>query len=242
MDLTRRHFSSINSTNTWAKEHTDELPRDKITLITADTQTGGRGRFNRQWKSPPGENIYATFCLCVEKPPQQIGNLPQVLAVSAAAVLKNLHFQPELKWPNDILLSGKKVGGILAETTSVTNQLCVIIGIGLNINMPLETLKQIDQPATSLIVEAGHRFSVETVLQELQAEFTENIKLFFSDGFSPFLETYREYVTQNPEKTVRFHDNRKIWEGTLHSINEDGSLCLRLPGGEIKTFIAGEIL
>jgi BirA family transcriptional regulator, biotin operon repressor / biotin---[acetyl-CoA-carboxylase] ligase len=243
MKINRIHFNSIDSTNTWAKQHAQELAQDALTLITAHTQTAGRGRFKRKWESPPGQNIYATFCFFREKFSAEIGNIPQVLAISTANVLKELHvnLKPELKWPNDVLLSEKKIAGILAETTFV-NKLCVVIGIGLNINMPIDLLQQIDRPATSLCVETGQIWDVEFVLKHLEEEFIQNLKLFFQKGFSPFLETYRLYMANIGTKKIRFHDNQRIWEGTFHSITQEGALNLTLPSGEIKTFIAGEIL
>lgn len=241
MQIIRKHFDSIDSTNTWAKEHAHELPHDKITLVTAHTQTAGRGRFKRRWESPPGQNIYATFCFFVEKHFEAIGNIPQLLALSTVTVLKKLNFNATLKWPNDVLLSDKKVAGILAETTMV-DKLCVVIGIGLNVNMPQELLQQIDRPATSLMVESGMVFDKEMVLKELQNEFIKNLDVFFTDGFTPFLEAYRQHMPMDSNKITRFHDNRNVWEGTIHAINDDGSLSLKLADGTIKTFIAGEIL
>lgn len=241
MDIIRKHFESIDSTNTWGKQHAQDLPRDKITLVTANEQTAGRGRFKRRWESPPGQNIYATFCFFIEKHHAGIGNIPQVLALSTAIVLKALDFQPTLKWPNDILLSGKKVGGILAETTPLSDQLCMVVGIGLNINMPLELLKKIDRPATSLMVEASHTFDIEQILQKLSHQFANDLEQFLAEGFFPFLEPYRNSLAHDIGKTIQFHDNRVVWEGSLHSINNNGSLNLKLPSGEIKTFIAGEI-
>ncbi|HEV8052093.1 MAG TPA: biotin--[acetyl-CoA-carboxylase] ligase [Parachlamydiaceae bacterium] len=241
MEIIRRHFPTIDSTNNWGKEHAHEFPHDKITLITADTQTAGRGRFKRKWESPPSQNIYATFCFFIEKDAKNIGNIPQILAISAAEILKKLNFNPRLKWPNDVLISDKKVAGILAETT-VVGRMCMVLGIGLNVNMPPEILYKIDRPATSLMVESGRSFDKEMVLKELQDEFLKNLEIFFSKGFTPFLEIYRQYMPKDPNKILRFHDNMMIWEGILHDINQDGSLRLKLSNGELKTFIAGEIL
>lgn len=242
MDIERHHFSTIDSTNTWAKQHAHELPRDKITLVTADVQTAGRGRFNRRWESPAGENVLATFCFFLEKHRQDIGNIPQVLAISTAKVLQDLAFTPELKWPNDVLLSGKKVAGILAETTPLSDLLCVIVGIGLNVNMQKEDLDKIDRPATSLYVERGKAFIVAGILDRLQNTFCKDLDLFLNEGFHPFLQPYRSYLSKDITKVLRFHDNRTIWEGIFHAINEDGSLVLKLLDGKTRTFVAGEIL
>lgn len=242
MQLIRRHFEIIDSTNTWAKQNAHLLPHDVITLVTACEQTAGRGRFKRRWESPRGQNILASFCFFIEKHRMDIGNIPQVLAISAAKTLEELGFAPELKWPNDVLLSSKKVAGILAETTPLSDQLCFIAGIGLNVNMPLDLLQQIDRPATSLLVEGKQEFDVEAVLELLQRHFVADLDLFLEVGFYPFLEEYRQRMTLDPKKTIRFDDNRTVWEGTLYAINQDGSLSLKLANGEIKKFVAGEIM
>jgi BirA family biotin operon repressor/biotin-[acetyl-CoA-carboxylase] ligase len=241
MDLIRRHFDTIDSTNTWAKQHAHELPQDKLTLITAHGQTAGRGRFKRKWESPAGQNIYASYCFFREKYGDEIGNIPQVLALSAVNVIKSLGMNPTLKWPNDVLISDKKVAGILAETT-IVDKLCVVIGIGLNVNMTQEIAQKIDRPATSLWIETGKSFDPEVVLELLSQEFRKDLLHFLDKGFSPFIEAYRSYITTDPDKIIRFHDNRRVWEGTFHAINDDGSFSLKLADGELKTFIVGEIL
>jgi BirA family biotin operon repressor/biotin-[acetyl-CoA-carboxylase] ligase len=235
------HFTTIDSTNTWAKQNASLLARDQVTLVTADTQTAGRGRFKRKWESPPHQNVYASFCFFINKEQHPcLGNIPQVLAISVVQVLEALGFQSRLKWPNDIQISNKKVAGILCETTSVSEQLCVIVGIGLNVNMSLELLQKIDRPATSLLVEGGAIHDLQKVIALLQYYFMPNLKCLLSDGFQPFLNTYRTLVST--DQKIRFHDNLNIWEGFFHSIDEDGSLNLQLISGEIKHFIAGEIL
>lgn len=158
MKISQRHFSEIDSTNTWAKNNAHLLPPGKLTLITADTQTCGKGRLGRQWISPPKQNLYASFCFFIDKGRKDIGNISLLMAVSVSETLESLGFHPQIKWPNDILINGKKAGGILcelAELSGPSDQMCAIAGIGLNINMPLEQLNEIDQPATSLLQEGG---------------------------------------------------------------------------------------
>jgi BirA family transcriptional regulator, biotin operon repressor / biotin---[acetyl-CoA-carboxylase] ligase len=242
MDVIRVHFETIDSTNNWAKHHSHTLAHDKITLVTATMQTAGRGRFKRRWESPAGQNIYASFCFFVEKHRHDICNIPQVMAISVAQTLEDLGFQSQLKWPNDILLSKKKVAGILAETTPLSDYLCVVIGIGLNINMPVELLQKIDRPATSLMVEGGQSLSVEEVLEKLQNHFVKNLELFFEEGFRPFLEEYKQRLDVDSKLKLRFDDNKTVWEGYFHSIGNDGSLNLLMENGEIKNFLVGEIL
>ncbi len=242
METIHKHFETIDSTNTWGKLNCHLFEPDKITLITADSQTGGRGRFKREWVSPPYENIYATFCFLVDKSRKDIGNIPQIFSLSAAKVLKEYGFKPMLKWPNDILLSNKKVAGILCETVSFTNHLNVILGIGLNVNMPIEVLEKIDRPATSLKIESGEAFDVKAVLKSLEKEFVKDLELFLVSGFKPFLESYRQYMWTGMNEKISFHDNVNVVRGLFHSINDDGTLNLTLDDGTVKKFISGEFL
>ena len=242
MEIHHRHFTSIDSTNTWAKHNIHLFATDQITLVTADEQTAGRGRFNRKWISPADQNLYATFCFFIEKHRTDIGNIPQILAISAAKALEELGFHPRLKWPNDVLLVGKKVAGILCETTPLSDHLGMILGIGINVNMPRALLEQIDRPATSLMVEGNKEHEVNDISQRLQSHFTANLALFFDEGFFPFLKDYRDRIQHQQDEIIRFHDNRIVWEGAFHAINTDGSLALKMKNGDIKTFVAGEIL
>lgn len=239
MEIERRHFDIIDSTATWAKQNAHLLPRDKVTLVTAEGQTSGRGRFKRRWVSPPGQNIYASFCHFVDKRQSNVYNLPLILALCVIDILEKQGFQPTLKWPNDIKFGKKKVGGILAETTIIDEQLCVIVSLGLNINMPAEGIKEVDQPATSLMVEGGHLYDLEDILRDLRVLYLKETEIFFRDGFAPFLETYKKYISI--PKEIRFDDSRKVWEGAFHAINSDGSLTIKLKTGELKTFLSGEI-
>jgi BirA family transcriptional regulator, biotin operon repressor / biotin---[acetyl-CoA-carboxylase] ligase len=242
MKQVRIHFQTIGSTNTWAKKHVEEFDPTTLVLITADTQTDGRGRFKRKWHSPPGLNIYATFCFFLDGARADVGQVPQLLALSTALSLESLAFKPLLKWPNDVLLSGKKVGGILCETTSVLNGRFVICGIGLNVNMPKNEIEQIDRPATSLMIEGGQDLAVEMVLDLVQQQFANNLNYFLIEGFTPFLEEYRKRSCFKEGDAVRFHDNQKIVEGFFYCLNADGSLTLRLKDQSLKNFYAGEFL
>ena len=242
MKSLRKHFKTIDSTNNWAKLYATELDPLAITLVTAEEQTGGRGRFNRRWESPPYQNVYASFCFFVEKDRRDIGNIPQILALSTVEVLQELSFKTELKWPNDILFNGKKLGGILCETLLLSENKCVVVGIGININMPLKELQKVDRPATSLYIETGQEFVVEEIIQKLQKCFVANLKLFLEKGFAIFFEKFISFFSHSQTCRLRFNDNQRIWEGFFHSINQDGTLNLLLDSGEIKAFVAGEIL
>lgn len=242
MEIIHKHFNTIDSTNNWGKSNCHLFDKNQMTIITADSQTAGRGRFKREWVSPPHENIYATFCFALDKGRQDIGNIPQVLSLSIIDTIKQFDLNPKLKWPNDVLLSDKKVAGILCETVSFPDYFMVILGIGLNVNMPLSTLKMIDRPATSLLNETAESFSVESVFKILKEKFLRDFQVFLTQGFKPFLEKYKELIWTSSQQKLRFHDNLNIIEGSFHSINDDGTLNLTLETGEIKRFLSGEFI
>ncbi len=137
------HFPSIDSTNLWAKSNAKHFHISHLTIVSAGTQTAGKGREDRKWVSPPHVNIYASFCLFFLKTRKDLANVPQVVAIAIADYLQRQGLEARIKWPNDILIKGKKIGGILAETTSVENHMAMIVGVGLNVNMTQNELKEI---------------------------------------------------------------------------------------------------
>jgi BirA family biotin operon repressor/biotin-[acetyl-CoA-carboxylase] ligase len=243
MQVIQHHFDTIDSTNSWSKHNTSDFDKNKLTIVTANTQTAGRGRFNRRWKSPAGQNIYATYNFFIEKSRSDIGNIPQLLALSAVQILRQFGLQAGLKWPNDVVINDKKLGGILCETVDCLDSLCVIVGIGINVNMPLELLQEIDRPATSMLVETGKPHEVTEVLQSLTTAFANHLQTFLRSGFAPFIDDFRKAITHQPGQKVRFSDFvNEAWNGTFHAINDDGSLNLLLANGEKRRFITGEFL
>lgn len=242
MKIIRHHFETIGSTNTWAKEHVDEFEKNALTLITADEQVSGRGRFKRVWHSPSGVNIYATFCFFVDSKREDIGHIPQLLALSAAQALETLQFKPTLKWPNDILLSGKKVAGILCETVVNGSNRCVVCGIGLNVNMSSEELSKIDRPATSLLIESQVQYSVKAILELIIGKFSENLEMFFQKNFQVFFDGYQKRSCFKKGDRVRFHNNQEIVEGFFHQLNKDGTVTLFFDNSSLKTYYGGEFV
>lgn len=236
------HFHQIDSTNNWAKANYEKFDPADITLVSADYQTAGRGRFDRIWVSPPKENIYATFTIFIENKQKNLGNIPQILALSCLSALQTFGFDLKIKWPNDLLLDGKKIGGILTETISCKDQIVVFLGIGVNINMPPETLQKIDRPAASLFSVSGKLFSVNEVLHQLVKFFLRDFEIYLIEDFQAFFPAYQNHLIHPPHSKIRFHDNQRIWEGEFLHISPKGSLWIRLPSGEIKECICGELL
>ncbi len=183
------HLETVDSTNNWTKLHHSEL--EDFTCVTAHEQTSGRGRFQRKWLSPPGQNIYATLYFKVPPSAPYLSHLGQLMAYSCAQILREKDFPAQLKWPNDILVHHKKIAGILTETLDQTH---VILGFGINVNMPPEILQTIDQPATSLLDLSGKTWDLQPLLQLLLHRFLQNLKLLQTEGFPHFHAAYEELL------------------------------------------------
>lgn len=234
------HFKEIDSTNTYAKLNIDDLA-DK-TIISADFQSAGRGRFTRSWVDLGCENIYMTL---VFKPKELLAvhsNLTQYMSVCLCKLLEEFDIEPKIKWPNDVLLNNKKTCGILAETVFNGGKLKgIVLGIGVNLNASKENLEKIDRPATSLNLEIGKDIDKKDFMQRLLDKFFANYDEFIDLGFDFIKEDYEKrasFFNQNLKIAV-FKD---IYEGFCQGVDSDGSLILLMPNGKIKTFNMGEIV
>lgn len=233
-------LDSIDSTNSYAKKHVDQFPKNTLTCIWAEEQTAGRGRFQRKWISPRGKNIYVTFYFRLPRSATHLSSIGQVLAISLAHVLIGEKLSPQIKWPNDILLSGKKLAGVLCETEFHTAFVDIFLGIGINVNMEPDELSAINQPATSLFAETNHQWDRKILGQKLQETFASDLEKFKKAGFAPFHSLFEELLTDRG-KTIRCFDGKKEWIGTYDSIASGGELNIRLPNGEIHTLLSGEV-
>lgn len=236
-------FETLHSTNDWAKEHIAEFDRDDLTLIKTKEQAAGHGRFGRRWHSPQGLTICASFCFFLPVGVPYLHNLSQVLAISAAKTLRRYNVDIILKWPNDLLLSGKKLGGVLCETVIERNEIGIINGIGLNVNVPESLLSTIDQPSTSLLVESKHEFNVDQLTNDLAIEYENHLKLLKKEGFAPFLPELQALMSSWINKTIHLSQGEKKEikkQGIFHSINSDGTLNFYCDG-VLNRIVSGEI-
>jgi BirA family transcriptional regulator, biotin operon repressor / biotin---[acetyl-CoA-carboxylase] ligase len=234
------HFDTIDSTNTWCKQSLSTLDLDAVTCITAQEQTAGRGRFLKSWLSPKGENIYASLVFTLPVGSSIAPHISQLLSLSCCTVLRGRGFDPQIKWPNDILLAHKKVAGILTEALIYKERMAVIAGIGLNVNMAPELLESIDQPATSLAQLSGQTWALEQILGELIEQFLSDLDLLEQKGFAFFHASYEKQLAFKGEPIQCTQGSDQI-SGICHSISKEGRLNLLLPSGEMKQLTAGEV-
>lgn len=234
-------FEKLDSTNTYAKSNIENL--DDKTIISADFQTNGRGRFERKWVDLGSENIYMTFVL---KPSDKIlnvySNLTQYLSVVLCKQFEDMGLTPQIKWPNDVLLGGKKVCGILAEAVIKGGVLKgIVLGIGVNLNANQNDVSQIDRPATSLNLELGQNINKQEFMNKLIESFFKDYDEFLKQGFSMIKQDYERmasFLNQNIKVSVF----NIIKTGYSKGIDDDGTLILLNDGGIIEKINMGEIV
>ena len=157
-------FETLDSTNTYAVRHFDELSDGD--LVVAKKQTAGRGRLNRKWISTEG-NLFASFV--IKEPFSEPFYATMVSSLSVVAAIHKLYpgITPEIKWPNDVILNGKKICGVLCEGVIREGKLKgIICGIGVNLNFTQEELDSIDQPAISLSVAVGEKIILKNFSEQ----------------------------------------------------------------------------
>lgn len=163
------HFPEIHSTNSYAMENLADL-QDRL-IIIADKQTMGRGRFDRKWISDKVGNVYLSIVL----KDIALTNLTPYLAETVCNVLQTYGIKPQIKEPNDVMVDGKKICGILAQASTQANYLKgMVIGVGVNLNLNDDDLEKIDQPAISLNLLLGKPVNRDDFIEKLLDEFFKN--------------------------------------------------------------------
>ena len=214
------------------------------TVVVADSQTGGKGRRGRIWSSPAGVNLY---CSVVLRPSVMPHEAPQLTFISAVAVARAIELTtkltPEIKWPNDLLISGKKVAGLLNEMSAETDGInFVILGIGVNLNMTVNQFPDdLRQPATSLLLESGEpvdrsRFT-GIMLNELNRLYAD----FLTHGFGPVREEWQQRCNANGRQVIVSDSGTDCTGGRFIGIDVDGALLLRSDDNVLHRITCGDV-
>lgn len=235
------YYDEIDSTNNRAKQLGNEQDKRQL-LIIADQQTAGRGRRGRAWSNPKGTNIAMSFKLHPEIEPQNASRITLIAALALVeAITKVTGLDAKIKWPNDIIINGHKVCGILTEMSSESDYIhYVVVGIGINVNgkdFP-EDIKQI---ATSLYIEGEQEVKRAVLLAEVIKAFEAYYKKFLeTQDLSNMTEQYNSFLVHNNKK-VKIISGTDVTEGVAKGIDSEGSLLVELRNGAIKHVISGEV-
>jgi BirA family biotin operon repressor/biotin-[acetyl-CoA-carboxylase] ligase len=232
----------VGSTNDWAKELA-ELDAPEGTVAIAETQTSGRGRLGRKWISPKG-GLWFSIIFRPKLKPHETVKLMFLACLAVAETLRDLYgLKTETKWPNDVLVDGRKVCGILSEMKTVGEKMeYVIIGIGVNANLDVEKEfpKELWETATSIQKALGRKISLEELFKALLEKMESLYQQFLKEGFMPILEKWKSYASfLGCEVEVR-GDGERL-EGTASNVDEDGALILKLKDGSTRRVFAGDL-
>ena len=234
------HLPEVDSTMVWVKEHAASFTKNAMTVVYADHQTASIGQHGRKWVSFAGLGLYATLFFQEAPSFPYLQNIGQIMALSCVEVLERLNFSPKLKWPNDLLLEGKKCGGILVESTQTQKECSISVGIGINVNATQGQLNNLHVPSTSLLQESGRSWKIDELLFQIVERFRDNFEIMKREGFSSFarkIETFLAYL----EKEVPFFDGKSSFKAICKGIDDLGRLKLEDSDGNILLFTSGSI-
>ena len=235
------YYSLIDSTNNKAKKLAEEGAAHG-TLVIADEQNGGRGRRGRSWETPPKSSIAMTLIVRPDLPPEKASMLTLVMGMAVASACRSLLDLPAgIKWPNDVVLDGKKICGILTEMSAEMDGIhYLVIGTGINVNMN-EFPEQIRQTATSLSLEAGHPVNRAEVICRCMKYFEQYYEMFMErQDLSALREAYNGMLV-NMDREVRVLEPGNTYSGITRGINDRGELLVEKEDHTVERVFAGEV-
>jgi BirA family biotin operon repressor/biotin-[acetyl-CoA-carboxylase] ligase len=234
-------FDRVNSTNLTAYKYA-ERGEVEGTLVVAERQTAGKGRLGRSWSSPPKVGIYISLILRPLIPPVQAPGLSLIAAVSVAETTRQLtDLEAMIKWPNDVLIAGRKTAGVLTELTAEIDRVkFVIMGIGINVNQSdADFPAELAGKATSLKQQCGEKVDRVLFIQRLLLNLEKRYRGFIASGLTDQIDDIREY-SAILGKSIRFKHNNATVTGIACDIDANGMLIVELGQNKIKVS-SGEI-
>lgn len=231
------HYDLVGST----MDETARLAEDgspEGTVVIAEEQTAGRGRFNRPWVSPRGQNI--SFSVLLSPTSAQLKYMNMAAALAVLRAIKDLAgLAPSIKWPNDVRIQGRKISGILIETAMDGDKVrYAIAGIGVNVNFDPSLFPGIAATATSLLRETGRKADRTSVLKSV-LEHLDDLYRAVKGGKSLTADWAAQLETLGRHVQVSWRS--QLVEGRAESVDEQGNLVLVRPDGSRFTAVAGEV-
>lgn len=236
-------FDEVSSTNDVAKDFADKH-YDEYSVIVASSQTAGRGRNGRTWVSPSNKGLYMSMLL---RPQIDISRLPSLTLVTGIATCDTIaevsQCHTGIKWPNDIIINGRKVAGILCELhTTQNNEHCMIIGVGVNVNtLPQELPVRPIYPATSLYIETGKQFDLDKLIESWVSHMKREVQAFY-DGNAFHQKWNKLNILENKNISIDTPD-QGIVKGICLGCDDTGLLLIKEENKDCVTkVICGSIL
>ncbi len=211
-------------------------------VIWADVQTHGRGRFTRIWNSEPGRDLTFSLLLPLTSlEPKLRQNITQIAALAVAQMLEGYGLKPSVKWPNDVLIQRKKISGILCEIIKTDEKVFGVLGIGINVNSTDQFLASIDLPATSLRCELHHKIERQDLLKKLLEIIINCFNVLCQTGFTQNREEIIKRLAFINEHIIFTDVKQDSYSGKIIDLNDDGSLLFECEKRGIISLNSGEI-
>ncbi len=241
MGSTVQYFSTIDSTNQYAKRIAEDGAADG-TLVIADEQTAGKGRSGRHWVTPSKEAIAFTLILRPKLSPERISMVTLVMGLAVTAAVNALYdLNAQIKWPNDAVIRGRKLCGILTEMSAEVEAVhYIVIGVGINANLT-QFPEELRDTAISLKTELGKDVNRAELIAQTLLEFERLYTLFEKNGDLSGLREEYNHLSVNSDRPVRVLDPRGEYSGTARGINDRGELLVELEDGNVKNVSSGEV-
>ncbi len=236
------YFPEIESTNRFAFKRAQEGGEEGEVVI-AETQTQGKGRMGRSWFSPPGLSLYLSVILKPKLPPASTPQITLVAAVALAETVQDfLQAPPAIKWPNDIMVGGRKLAGILTESSCDSERVhFVVVGIGVNLNLPAELLPEaIRERATSLLILTQTQVDRTSFASQLIQSLDRCYGELGDKGF-PWIARRWESFFDLRGRRIEVGMAEERLSGIARGIDADGALILEEDSGALRRIIAGEV-
>jgi len=233
----------VDSTNSEAERLLADGARTPL-VVLAKSQTQGRGRLGRNWSSPDQGNLYASFAFRPRIPPARMQTFTLWMGLNVCETLRNFgRFTPAVKWPNDILHEGRKLGGMLTEARIDSDQIRdVVFGLGLNVNtMPDDWPPELAGTATSMAGILGQRVDINRLTAALLGRIIAAYDRFIADDHTAVFVDMWERFDLLRDKKVSLIQGKEQIEGTARGINAQGALQLEIQDGTLRSFLAGDV-
>lgn len=238
-----KYYDVLDSTNITAKELA-EKGAEEGTIVQADEQKLGRGRLGRVWKSPAQSGLWFSIILRPKMEPQYGAQITLLTAVALVEAIKSATgIKTWIKWPNDILVKGKKIAGILSEMKLAEEGIdYIIIGIGLNVNIAKEDLGELlSETASSVYLETGKFYDRQLILEDFCISLKKWYEIWQRAGFKSVRERWLANNCTIGEFVKVKDNNKEIFAGIAKKIDDYGCLLVQSPKGTTKEFDFGEI-
>ena len=240
MQITLLNFDTLDSTNTEALKHA-RLGADEGLCIIAAEQTSGRGRHGRTWVSEKDAGLYFSIIL---RPKFEARYLPLITLMTGIAVCDTLiefGLTPDIKWVNDVLVTEKKISGILAETTETSGGLAVVVGVGINVRSG-SIASDLDATATSIEDITGHKMGATHIAQRLTMQLTHWYDVLNqADGPAKILDAWRLRSSYFSGKRVRVVLENETILGVTDGLEPEGALRVLRDDGSLAVIHAGDV-